>query len=411
MSQEEKEIEYYKASIASEFTCLAENCPMNCCGNWNIAYDSETYKHIVKEPGALGRKLRFFSTYHKELNCFSIHHVFGRCPYYRKKLCDLQYQGREDCMPLVCRLYPRRTVSYGKRCEMTLELSCIHAAELLLEKSNVIPLAKVEEPFEIFWEQSYPDQSFLQFLLDDRKNILFYWWQVNLQNLPERGEDSEASDRVRHAFVESLRDIYRYVYAEYMWIVRDRLEEAQKLTLPMEEIDRVEIMAPRIGKKKLAFSFYPVKFINSLIYDYLDYQGMLLQNTKLYFLIRQYQKQFGKVLETEADATMIQEYEAMVHAQPDLHRSILTYYSYLVTQTYCEALEDYYILGPILLAALFTEFLMIFFIVEFKANGCITTRRQAEIISCMEKSLRHKNALADNFLEEIRKTYFDSDKK
>ena len=385
------EKECYEINIQQEFACLAADCPMTCCKNWNILYDADSYRRAVTLKGSLGDRLRLFSSYDRELGAYSIRTVFGRCPHYRKKLCGIQCEGHEECMPQVCRLYPRRTVSYGARVESFLELACVHAAEILMLHKGELFLVPAEAEPEIFWEQKNSDEAFLKFLLEDRQKLVDYWWK---------------HCGYRADFTEGMREIYRYAYAEYMLIIRNRSEEAYALKLPLEEAVDPELAAPRIGRKKLSFAFYPVRFMNELIFTVLEDRTLRFRNPELWHLIGRYRKHFGKVLEEEAEVTLIGRYESMIEECPELHDAVCTYYAYLLMETYCESYEDYYLLGPVLLAGLLTEFYMIFLVVAYLDEGKPGIRRQAEILSCLEKSLRHKNSLEETFLQRIRDTYY-----
>ena len=316
-----------------------------------------------------------------------IRKVFNRCIFHGKNgLCELELMDRTDCMPKICRLYPRRSISFGDRIEVTMELSCIKAAAIFLshtekltfeayrgsekDKSPVLRKGKDKDTMEILWTMENEDPTFLSFLFQSREKLLEGIWNEN-RELPE-----------------VFQSAYIYGSRVQNLILKNRIEEAAKIEFSKEIA--------------IKYAFFPMEFLNDMIYQDLSDPFLIFRNPDFFKLLEHYKKKFGAVLTQDADAFFQQKVEMMETKYPNLPQKYRAYFSYCIQETYCQAYEDYYLLGPLMKAILYTQFLMLFDVSEFLCNKTLDKKQQAYILAAAEHGLRHSLSLNDKILSRIR---------
>lgn len=123
----------------SKFQCIASKCEDTCCCGWRIAIDEESYAKYQE----LGRACRD-GLFDGKLTREGIMPVEGdfaevvllqenTCPFLtEKKLCSIQEAYGENYLSVTCGIFPRNYNMVNGSLELTLNLSCPHAARLAL---------------------------------------------------------------------------------------------------------------------------------------------------------------------------------------------------------------------------------------------------------------------------------------
>lgn len=366
-----------------QFKCLGGDCPYSCCKGWRVQVDAKTYENYLKEPGLKGLLLTAMTTKHPVYGHL-MRKLGGKCPFQnREHLCSHQCQGRMDLMPDICILYPRLSVSYGDYQEVTLELSCIRVAELFLENLGRLEYTESTEEIPVFWIEENDDQNFLKFLLEDREQILDYLW-------------NEETTFSYENLTNKMNCIYKYVYEEYMHILSDELEEAKNLNILDTDITYSE-------HAKAQKTFYKISMLNEILYEWFDNSVRTFENMRFHQLFSEYKKQFSKLYENEADAYFEKQMKKLLKKHPEYGKLFYSYYSYLLQESYLRGYGDYYIIKSVLLSNLFTQYMMIFFLVN--ENSSKTNFNLALLIMTVEKALRHNESLEELMLKKIREKF------
>lgn len=367
-----KVIEFY-----NNFKCKADKCEYTCCKGWGIAIDDATYMNYKKESGILGKILKF-STQQNIYIGPVLRKFYGKCLFCSNGLCKFQCDNRQDLLPDVCKVFPRLCVDYGDYKEITLELSCIKAAELFICEPKRFSFIESNTSCIINWPLENDAPVFLDFLLKDREKILDYLWNNTDKNLTV-------------SLTDKMKAIFAHVYEEFNLVAADNIKGA------------FNISSFNADKG----IFFPIRFLNDLIYIKLSYSQMRYRNPFMYKAIKNYKKYFGKLYETDSEAFYNKAKERMYKKYPELERTFTAYLSYLIQQTYCLSYEDYYIIGPLLLSILHTEFVILFFTVAFLSGEELTPTHQAAIIANTEKIVRHNSQLNDYIINKVRKEFFN----
>lgn len=382
-----------------EFKCLGGQCPYSCCKGWAIAIDEYTYNRYKKEPGLKGKALLAFTRTNKS-GVKTVRTLAGKCPYHtREGLCKHEKEGKKELMPYACRHYPRRSVSYWEYVEVTMELSCIRVAEIFVSNLGRRKFKKyMQLPAELeteqpMWKMGNKEPKFLKLLEKDREILLDYIWSE------------------KENFCNAVRETYKFMYIKNMFLANDKLNDFAKVKLPVMQDITVEgenqlVDVPLISDSQKQYAFFPLWFINQLIYTKLLREDYKTENTFMKTLLKEYEECFGNITEKEADEFYNRNILCMLENYPKLKVLFVSYYSYLIQQSYCESYEDYYVLGPILLSIVQLQFLMEFFVCKFLKGRVIDDALMAEIIANTEKTIRHNLHFNDHILNEIRKVFF-----
>lgn len=129
---------YYK-----RFRCIASECPDTCCAGWEIVIDDRTLKKYRKVRGPLGRRIR--ASVDRKKKCFRQRN--GRCVFLNgDNLCDLCLEGGSAYFCRTCRLYPRHIEEYEGSREISLSLSCMAAARIILGSGEKVRFLSREIP-------------------------------------------------------------------------------------------------------------------------------------------------------------------------------------------------------------------------------------------------------------------------
>lgn len=151
-----------------EFHCIADRCPDTCCAGWEIAIDPRSLKRYRKLKGPAANRLRNSVDWKKGV----FRQYRGRCAMLSDEgLCDLYTEEGPEYLCRTCRLYPRHIEEFEDSREISLCLSCIEAARIILGCQEPVRLLRVHRPGE---DKDFEDFDFLLYtkLMDARELIL-----------------------------------------------------------------------------------------------------------------------------------------------------------------------------------------------------------------------------------------------
>lgn len=378
-----------------EFSCMGAECPYTCCKGWGIVIDEDTYAKMKKERSLTGVGLRLF-TYKKKNEEPQMRLVTnGPCAFYtRDKLCGLQCMGKEELMPKICRMFPRRCIAYQDYKEASLELACYAAAKIFLSRVKnqreygQIGFIPYDDQLETYYNMQHVDDELFPFFMKDRGKVLDFWVS-SIGN-----------------FAERWKILYEHTYIKQRWLLRANLDVAASLHLPLTKEEALEANVPAIAIKAYKYAFFPISFLNEFIYGRLTESCTKNRNPFMWSMIRFYKKKFGGYYEHEADIKFEELMECMLKEYPDLANEFEMYFSYILLQTYFEAQSDCYVLSPVLHSILYTEFFMLFCGVAYLMGNKLDDEMLAGILCSVEKAVRHSPSFSDEIMDEIRKRFF-----
>lgn len=133
--------EYYE-----NFRCTASECSDNCCrAGWLIELDRDTSEYYMRLEGNVGERLRASLISDEEGGvCFLLNN--GSCPHLDENgLCRICSELGSEHMGIVCREFPRYSITIGNITEKGIGLACGEAAMLVLFDGRAFRLVKIEE--------------------------------------------------------------------------------------------------------------------------------------------------------------------------------------------------------------------------------------------------------------------------
>ena len=355
----------YISSLLPDFKCLAADCPSTCCGGWTVNVDPRTRKQIRSEKGLKGMIMNAAFSKGKSSHIIM---PLGTCPFHKKGLCSLQASGKNDLMPNVCRVYPRKRTTIGMRTEITPELSCIEAARLFLKyparATEFICTSELENnPLGVDGDTNDKTSTLI---LEFRRKIL---------------------DVLRNAggsLIERERIIYGYTAEVHSLFVRNKIDDAMSIEVSCKENADRETGDKCNGK----VTFFPMTFLNDCILNVIPYGHYFFGNRFFFDLLREYRILFGNVPYSRADEFMAEKYreiftekeaekaesktadilaeskkEKFSLMSPDIFSC---YLQYLLIRTCPEAYNDCHLLKAVALPLLLTDLLRVFSVCLFE---------------------------------------------
>lgn len=153
---------YYRA-----FSCVASECPDTCCAGWAIMIDRKSLEHYRQMDGPFGNRL------HNSINWkeASFKQYNRRCAFLNEEnLCDIYGETGPENLCRTCRTYPRHIEEFEGVREISLCMSCIEAAKLILGCEETVRFLSREDEKE----ESYDDFDFFLYtkLMDARELVL-----------------------------------------------------------------------------------------------------------------------------------------------------------------------------------------------------------------------------------------------
>ncbi|SDB31305.1 flagellin lysine-N-methylase [Eubacterium oxidoreducens] len=365
--------------LYEQFACTGSACIYNCCGGWQIPIDDETYVNMQQ---LTWYKSLFMTLMTKEnrLGMTCIREINYRCPYVTKDhLCRFQKNGNMKLMPIVCQQFPRSAMKMGDNVEVYLMLSCCEAAKLLLQEPrrfDYVELSKeAEDEIQQWWAFKNDDENLYHALKEDEKMMLDLVWDKE-QTLPQ-----------------AVRCIYKMAFEKTMRYARADMAGARAVTPVSAPVYDV----PEISGE--GYGFYPLTFLNDIIYKKLSAPTMSRRNPPLYRMLTSYKAEYGKLSEAEGEQLFAQRARKSVAEHEKMWKA---YYSYQLQQQYMRAYEDYYVLGPVLMANLLLEFFLLFWTVSEPKD----IDEASVMIAGIERTIGNNGPFYTDILEMIRERYF-----
>lgn len=134
----------------NHFKCIASECPDTCCAGWGIMIDRASLKKYRDMDGPFGSRLR--NSIHWKEGSFKQYH--GRCAFLNEdNLCDIYSEAGPEYLCRTCRTYPRHIEEFEGCREMTLCLSCIEAARIILGCEEPVRFITREDEREETYEE------------------------------------------------------------------------------------------------------------------------------------------------------------------------------------------------------------------------------------------------------------------
>lgn len=120
----------------SKFTCIASDCEDTCCCGWRITIDKESYEKY-KSLEACGDELFSGRLTREDVasaeGYAEVALEANSCPFLNeKKLCSIQKKYGESYLSVTCAVFPRNYNLVDGGLELSLNMSCPHAARLAL---------------------------------------------------------------------------------------------------------------------------------------------------------------------------------------------------------------------------------------------------------------------------------------
>ena len=148
-----KNVKMIYPSYVDKFQCIGGNCEDTCCREWDIDVDKETFKKYHKITDEAMKKM-FQKSVHINEYCNSKDLDYGRIKLNKAKICpfldDENYcliQGKfgEDYLSSVCTQFPRVLNKVDDDYEISLDVSCIEAARIILLSKEKIEFKESEK--------------------------------------------------------------------------------------------------------------------------------------------------------------------------------------------------------------------------------------------------------------------------
>ena len=202
---------YYK-----KFQCIASECEDTCCAGWAITIDPKSLGKYRHANGAM--KARLKESVDWKQKCFKQRE--HRCAFLNdENLCDLYTGMGPDSLCWTCKTYPRHIEVFDGVREVSLCLSCIEAARIILGTKEPVRFLSSENDKE----ESCEDEDFDFFLytkLGEARDVIF-------EILENRGLSSE----LRMAMCLALaHDLQRRVRDEKLYEVDGLLDRYHNCT-------------------------------------------------------------------------------------------------------------------------------------------------------------------------------------
>lgn len=200
-------------SYLKDFKCIGGKCESSCCGGWEIYIDKnvfELYKQIENEE----MKKYINENIFVRDKCKNINVDYGQikfkqneiCPFLNEeKYCSIQLNFGEEYLSNVCANFPRVVNKINDCFEISLDVSCIEAAKILLLKEEGI----------IFFENDYAlSKHILTFDINTKDKLFEY---TNIKYIKE----------IRNICISLIKN-RKYELSERLYMLGSFLELTRK---------------------------------------------------------------------------------------------------------------------------------------------------------------------------------------
>ena len=408
------EPEVFRVAGYEDFSCIAGDCITSCCKGWRVYIDERAALRFQTERGLMGIRLRLAlwrggrlmtllperlleGLYADEDDASSdyINRNSGRCPFLnRHGLCSLQLKKGADFLPSICRRYPRLIRRTGDRVELTLDLTCVHAAFLFLQRVRSHgPLAASalehissreltgdeREYLSIASDAETGDTDFLHDLLTVRK-----WW------LPVIGRAQSPTE------LESVMAML-LTYAAGAQEVLATGGRLGDVALPDTE--------SASGRRGMALFPFSIMTYHELMQTEL-WQPMLQRTSPvLYELIERYYNIFADMSEIDAARVLDDMIVRLYAVEPGLYEELQGLFIYSVSQAFMSAYEDYSLHTHVLKSVLEVNLILLFAALSSHTRGGLPEGMGGlpSVISIVLRRVRHNDAVRHQTLAVLQR--------
>lgn len=159
--------DYYR-----QFKCIADKCEATCCAGWQIVVDEESLDKYRAVSDSHPFKKRLESSIDWDEEVFK-QDKCRRCAFLNEKnLCDMFTVLGEESLCYTCTTYPRHIEEFENLREVSLSISCLEVARILLGRNEKVTFYAEETDEEDSFED-YEDFDELMFgILQDVRVVM-----------------------------------------------------------------------------------------------------------------------------------------------------------------------------------------------------------------------------------------------
>lgn len=371
-----------RVSFYKDFKCIEGNCGENCCTGWIVPVDNETWEKYASLKGLDFLRLRL-ENFHRSEPVF----VTGAngCRFRnREGLCSMQLKYGEEMIPAVCRAYPRRRRNYGVQTVSWLDLSCIEAARMFLERSGRVEWEFIDEKNAGARWGNNDDEDFFKCLCFSREKIL------KLLDETEREISCEKID-------DTFRLIHRFAIGAQGACINSDRDFFDKPLEALENFADDKASEKSFREKYFQGIYFPYsgETMHTLFRECFYSSTLKKRIPFLYKVCGEYTKHF----ETLLGAQKTQEYEKCIElflsGYPELLPVWLNYYRYCLMQYYYNIYEDYSFSKWLLRAVTDCNMFMMLCAMYERQAGKLSLEDCAHILAVFERRSRHNRDVSE----------------
>ena len=396
----------YRTDFYKRFECTASDCKEHCCGGWRVLLDADALRRFRAEKGLTGLKLRLamkgadttvrglFGIGQDGDGEVTFNKHNGTCLFRnRDGLCALQLEKGHDYLPLTCRVFPRERRLYGPFAEEHLDLSCMEAARLFLERTSGKSLQAYDEEISYGRYGNNENEAFLYGLFDARDQLI-----RRLEGITDR-------DTLETALCDIVKQCE-------VWQERcasgDENPFADGMTGKLPEIADTGDTGHAIPEQAGVRRYLPMpigrmnQFINRFLYD----EDRRRRNRFLNRLCRLYFKVFDDL--DERSGQKKSEQLVSMHIARHTVGKYCNYLIYHLYRQFLEVYEDYSFLRKVHAGITGMNIILLFDALWEEAYGPLSAEDEARIIAVFEKRVYHSNRMEADMYRLIDTDRFDA---
>ena len=363
-------MEIRRISFFDEFNCIGGECRLTCCKGWLIPIEPEDIERFKKEKPVT--RFILFATR------FGVRPAFnkrcGTCVFHDGKgLCRLQKRKGHEFLPEVCRGFPRYYRNYGAVEEHYVDISCIHAAKLLLDNFKSMKLIVSDDEPEAVNTAKNNEPEYFDWLDKTRSEML-----VRLQNTTDFAALKTLLSKLLKYF-EDMHDAILSVGADYLpeHPIGEYLDSGESV----RDVFPFDVNA------------------NLALFDTSFYSNVLKKTLpELYALCALYfKRQADVVISRKQWSGAVERFE---ETHPEAAEYIAAYFSYFLLQHFFESYADYGFMRKIREGLIHANMILLFDVLYFIETGDFDRDRQIRIMSVYNRR--------PFFNREIRKEMYEA---
>lgn len=139
---------HMKMPVFNDFSCIGSDCPLTCCGRWEIDIDKNTLEYYNNVKGEFGKRLKENIAQNESGEYHFALRDNGLCQLLNDKgLCDIYINLGQEHLCATCTQYPRYSYIAGDIRFSGLYMSCPEVGRLLLSSEDplIIDLSEDEQ--------------------------------------------------------------------------------------------------------------------------------------------------------------------------------------------------------------------------------------------------------------------------